>query len=108
MKIKVLVAILFGSACLAGCQTQMRMLETSGDLRAEPSNIAGSDYVVQLRNTLDFGYNPDDDENRHKIALALLKTQCPSGRVVNEKMIATGTYGIGRQSRVYYVYVKCT
>lgn len=97
-----------GLLLLAGCQSQMRMLESSGDIRAEPSTVAGSDYVVHLRNTLDFGYNPDDKANRQKTALALMKTQCPSGRIVKESVLNTGTYGFGRPSRVYSIYIKCS
>ncbi len=105
MKTKALVMLL--SVTLAGCQTQMRMWESSGDLRVEPANAADADYVVTMRNTLDFGYNPDDKTNRNHVALNYLKTQCPSGRVVRESMIQTGTYGMGRPARTYSVYVKC-
>ncbi|MBX5268537.1 hypothetical protein HJB99_07580 [Rhizobium sp. NLR17b] len=99
--------ILVLSVALAGCQTQMRMLETSGDLRVEPSTVAGANYVVHMRNTLDFGYNPDDKANRDRIALSYLKTQCPAGRIVKESVIATGTYGLGRPAKVYSLYVSC-
>jgi hypothetical protein len=93
---------------LSGCQTQMRMLETSGDLRVEPSTVSGSDYVVHLRNTVDFGFNPDDEANRHRTTLNLLKSQCPSGKVVKDTVINTGTYGFGKPARLYSVYVKCS
>ncbi|MEH7903989.1 hypothetical protein V7794_22600 [Rhizobium laguerreae] len=105
MKAKFLV--LAFSITLAGCQTQMRMLETSGDIRVEPSPVAGADYVVHMRNTIDFGYNPDDKANRDRFALNYLKTQCPVGRIVNESVIQTGTYGLGRPARTYSIYVKC-
>ncbi|MDW9668068.1 MULTISPECIES: hypothetical protein [Sinorhizobium] len=101
-------AILIAMLAMTGCQTQMRMLETTGDVRVEPSTAAGADYVVHLRNTLDFGYNPDDKTNRDRFALNYLKSQCPAGRIVRESVINTGTYGLGRPARIYSIYVKCS
>ncbi|MGO8093234.1 hypothetical protein [Rhizobium leguminosarum] len=105
MKAKFLVLVL--SVALAGCQTQMRMLEDSGDLRVEPTSVAGADYVVHMRNKIDFGYNPDDKATRDRVALNYMKTQCPAGRIVKESVIETGTYGMGRPARTYMLYVKC-
>lgn len=102
---------LWGMVCglllLAGCQSQMRVLEAGGNIRVERSTVAGSDYAVHIKNALDFGFNPDDRANRHKWALDYLKTQCPGGRVVSEDEIVTGQYLTGRPSKTYAVYVKC-
>lgn len=95
------------SLLLSSCQGQMRILEAGGNIRVEPSTIAGSDYAVHLRNVVDFGYDPDDKANRDKFALTYLKNQCPTAKIVNETTIETGTYATGRPSRVYTVYVKC-
>ena len=92
---------------LSGCQGQMRALESGGALRAERSTKAGSDYVVQIRNTVDFGFTPDNIENRHKWALDYLKYQCSNARVVSDEEIVTGTFLTGRQSKTYSVFVKC-
>jgi hypothetical protein len=105
---KTLLAVLvIGLSLTAGCQTHMRMLEMSGDMRVEPSTVAGADYVVHLRNTIDPNYNPDSKGNREMWALGMLKTQCPAGRIVKEAVINTGTYGIGRPSRTYSLYIRC-
>lgn len=103
---KTLILITLGVA-LASCQSQMRALESGGAIRVEPSNVAGADYVVHLRNTVDFGYNPDDKANRDKFALQMLQKQCPTGRIVKETSVETGTYALGRVARTYFVYVKC-
>ncbi|WEO73822.1 hypothetical protein [Agrobacterium vitis] len=103
-KYQILVSL---AVLLSSCQSQMRVLEAGGDIRVEPSTIAGSDYAVHLRNTIDFGYDPDVKANREKFALGILKKQCPTGKIVNENVIVTGTYLSGSPSRVYTVYVKC-
>lgn len=106
MKIKIAAAVAAITA-LAGCQTQQRIWEAEGIIRAEPSPMEGSDYVVQILNKVDFGLNPDDKANRHKVALDYLAKQCPNGTVVDDRSIETGTYLIGGASRTYYVYVAC-
>lgn len=102
MKKVVLLAALLS---LAGCQT--RLLEQEGNIRVEPSNQAGSDYVVHLQNLVDFGFNPDDPANRHKWALDYIKGQCPNGRVVGDRSIDTGSFATGRRARTYFVYIAC-
>lgn len=85
----------------------MRMMEAAGQIRVEPSTLAGSDYVVHMRNVVDIGFNPDDKANREMWALNMLKAQCPAGRIVKTSVINTGTYGIGKPARNYSVYVRC-
>jgi len=106
MRSKLLVAALCALA-LVGCQSQMRMLESGGALRVEKSNSPGSDYVVYIKNSVDFGFTPDDKANRDKWALEYMKTQCPAAQIVSEDEIATGTFGTGRTSKTYLVYIKC-
>jgi hypothetical protein len=102
MRGKLLIASLL---LVSGCQT--RILEQEGVLRVEPSTLAGSDYVVQLRNSLDFGFDPDNTANRHKWALHYIKSQCPNGRVVSDRAVETGTYALGRPARTHFVYIAC-
>ena len=104
---KRIVIFLVIGLLLAGCQMQMRMFEAAGEMRVEPSTLAGSDYVVHMRNVIDINYNPDNKANREMWALGMLKTQCPAGRVVRTSVINTGTYGIGKPARTYSVYIKC-
>jgi len=85
----------------------MRTLESAGAIRVEPSQVAGSDYVVHMKNTVDFGFTPDDKANRHKWALDMLKAQCSSPSVVNERSVVTGKFLTGREARTYFIYIKC-
>lgn len=100
-----LTAVVLSS--LASCQSQLRTLENVGALRVEPSQQPGSDYVVHMQNAMDIGYTPDDKANRDKWALAMLKSQCTSPRIVDERHIVTGKFGTGREARTYFVYIKC-
>jgi hypothetical protein len=99
---KILIASLL---VLAGCQT--RVLEQQGVIRVEPSTLAGSDYVVQIQNAVDIGFNPDDPANRHMWALSYIRSQCPAGRVVSDRSVSTGTFAFGKPAKTYFVYIAC-
>jgi hypothetical protein len=104
--------VVFLCAALAGCtgsQTHLRMLEQGGDVRIDPTGGPGYDSTVFIRNTVDFGYDPDDKATRYRTALQMVETQCPRARVVAEKVAETGTsgIGIGRGSRTYALQIKC-
>jgi len=106
-----LVALLFVVAALAGCagsQTHLRTLEQVNALSVAPAQSPTHDYVVSIRNVKDPGYDPDNKPTRDATALAALKTQCPSGRIVGETVIDTGTYLLGNPARTYAIQVKCT
>jgi len=99
--IQLLLLVIF----VAGCQT--RMLEQDGAISVEPSNRSGSDYLIKMRNLVDFGFNPDNEANRHKWALKYIAKQCPDGRVVDDSSIDTGQYLTGKRSKTYFVYIRC-
>ncbi|MBY5810867.1 hypothetical protein [Rhizobium leguminosarum] len=99
MQAKALVLVL--SVALAGYQTQ------SGDIEVAPDPVPGADHALQMSNTADVGYNPDDKEDRERHALNYLKTRCPAGRIIKETVIETGTSDLGRPARTYMLYVKC-
>ncbi|MBY3260373.1 hypothetical protein HFO15_01660 [Rhizobium laguerreae] len=99
MQAKALVLVL--SVALAGCQTQ------SGDTVIAPVPVPGANHALQMSNTPDVGYNPDDKEDRERHALNYLKSRCPAGRVIKESAIETGTDDLGRPVRTYMLYVKC-
>lgn len=84
------------------------MLQTNGAMSVQPAPPGASyDYVVSLRNLRDPGFNPDDKTTREATALSTLKNQCPTGSVVGETIINTGTYATGRSSLIYAMQVKC-
>jgi hypothetical protein len=100
--IKVIPALMVLSATFAGC-ADMR-----GVIRIE--HAAGEkpyDFVVHVRNIPEIGYNPEVKEDRSRMALQLLKGQCPAGRVVGEDKIITEIWGITSSPPDYVVLVRC-
>jgi len=65
------------------------------------------DFVVHVRNIPDIKYNPDVREDRHRMALKLVKPQCPAARVVGEDKIITEIWGITSSPLDYIVLVGC-
>lgn len=104
--IGLLVACTFLAGC-AGTDTQLRMLENSNALQIEPSQTKDFDYVVRIKNLVDIGYDPDDPATRKDVTLRAIRAQCPSARIVDEKVIEKGTYAIGRPAREYFESIKC-
>jgi hypothetical protein len=109
------IIVLFQTClALAACQqTEVQLYQRGGKVRIDPTNIAGADYVVQIRNEVDigFGFNPNIREQRNSMALRALKTQCPAGHIIKEDVIELGGPGglipIGGDIRTYLMYVKC-
>ncbi len=91
----------------AGTDAQIRMLEQDNAVRVEPATTADANYVVSVRNLVDIDYNLDDKPTREDLALRMLRTQCPDGRIAGETVIDTGTYLLGRPARTYAIRVKC-
>jgi hypothetical protein len=65
------------------------------------------DFVVHVRNIPDIKYNPDVREDRHRMALNLVKPQCPAARVVGEDKLITEIWGITSSPPDYIVLVGC-
>lgn len=96
-----------GLAGCAGSQFHARMMEQEGVVSVMPANSPDADFTVSIRNQQDFGFHPDIKENRDRIALDYLRSQCPAGRVVGESMVNTGQFLTGAPARTYFVRVKC-
>jgi hypothetical protein len=90
----------------AGTETHIRMLEHDNAIRIEIAQAATYDYVVYINNSVDFGYDPDDPETRKKTALLALRTQCPQGQIVGERIIERGD-ALLRAAKTYAFQVKC-
>lgn len=100
------LAVAFLSAC-AGSQSYLRILENEGAISVAPAFADDHDYVVSIRNVLDFGYDPDDKATRDRTALQFMSAQCPRARIVGENVIATGAWLGGRPSRTYQIRIRC-
>ena len=65
------------------------------------------DFVVHVRNIPDIKYNPLVRQDRHHMALNLVRGECPGGRVVGEDTVKTEIYGITSSLPDYVVLVSC-
>ncbi len=65
------------------------------------------DFVVHVRNIPDIKYNPLVRQDRNRMALDLVRGQCPGGRVVGEDTVNTEIYGITSSLPDYVVLVSC-
>ena len=91
------------SATLAGCA------DARGIVSIEQASVGKPyDFVVHVRNIPEIGYNPEVKQDRHRMALGLLKRQCPLGRVFGEDKIITEIWGITSSRPDYVVLIKCT
>jgi hypothetical protein len=82
--------------------------DTRGIVRVEtPSPGAPYDFAVHVRNIPDIKYNPLVREDRNRMALHLVRGECPRGHVVGEDIVTTGIYGITSSLPDYVVLVSC-
>jgi hypothetical protein len=65
------------------------------------------DYVVHVRNIPDIKYNPLVREDRNRMALDLVRGECPRPRVVGEDKIITEIWGLTSSPPDYVVLVSC-
>lgn len=65
------------------------------------------DLVVHVRNIPDIKYNPLVREDRHRMALRLVRGACAGARVVGEDETNTEIYGITSSLPDYVVLVSC-
>ena len=65
------------------------------------------DFVVHVRNIPDIKYNPLVRQDRNRMALDLVRGECPRGHVVGEDTVNTEIYGITSRLPDYVVLVSC-
>jgi hypothetical protein len=65
------------------------------------------DFVVHVRNIPDIKYNPLVRQDRHHMALNLVRGQCSYPRVVGEDIVTTEIYGLTSSLPDYVVLVSC-
>jgi hypothetical protein len=82
--------------------------DTRGTVRVEAASPDKPyDFVVHVRNIPDIKYNPLVRQDRNRMALNLVRGECPLGRVVGEDTIQTEIYGITSSLPDYVVLVSC-
>ena len=80
----------------------------SGEVRVEQAS-AGRPYdlVVHVANVPTYGYNPEVSGDRKRMALQVIRPQCPAARVVGQNTISTEIYGITSSKPDYVVLLSC-
>jgi len=97
-----LIAALLCAALLAGWTDTMGLVRID---RALPGMFY--DFVVHVRNIPDIKYNPLVREDRTRMALDLVRGECPRARVVGEDKIITEIWGLTSSVPDYVVLVSC-
>jgi hypothetical protein len=100
MKFSVLVAAF--SVVVSGAAN------ASGEIRVEQAS-AGRPYdlVVHVANIPTYGYNPEVSDDRKRMALRVIRPQCPAARVVGQNTISSEIYGLTSSKPDYVVLVSC-
>jgi len=65
------------------------------------------DFVVHVSNIPKIKYNPLVVEDRHRMALDLVRRECPKGRIVGDDIIPTEIWGLTSSLPDYVVLVAC-
>ena len=82
--------------------------DTRGMVRVEAASPDKPyDFVVHVRNIPDIKYNPLVRQDRNRMALDLVRGECPGSRVVGEDTITTAIYGVTSSLPDYVVLVSC-
>jgi hypothetical protein len=111
MRVRTVVAVLaFALAGCAGSPTLISWLESTGGLRAAPSQSPDYDWLVSLENAkgLAGDYNPDIKEIRNDTVRRYIAARCNAPAIVGETVteIAPGTTFFGPRL-MYEIQVKC-
>jgi hypothetical protein len=79
-----------------------------GTVRVERAGADSAyDFVVHVSNKAAIKYNPDVREDRHRMALALVRGECPGARIAGDQKIDTDIWGITSSPPDYVVLVRC-
>ena len=68
---------------------------------------SGYDYVVHVKNTYDYKYNPEVREDRFLLARRAVRPFCKRSEIVGEDKFKTEIFGIWPGKPDYVVYVRC-
>jgi hypothetical protein len=65
------------------------------------------DYIVHVRMSYDYGYNPEVSTDRIRLARRTIRPYCRHSQVVGEEAIQTEILGITSSPPDRVVYLKC-
>jgi hypothetical protein len=82
--------------------------DTRGTVRVERAAPERPyDFVVHVSNIAAIKYNPLVRGDRHRMALDLVRRECPKGRVVGDEEVITEVWGLTSSPPDYIVLVRC-
>jgi hypothetical protein len=82
--------------------------DTRGSVRVDRASPEKPyDFVVHVSNIAKIKYNPLVVEDRHRMALDLVRRECPRGRIVGDDVIPTEIWGLTSSLPDYVVLVAC-
>jgi hypothetical protein len=87
----------------SGVRAQPRGAST---IEAVPSSL-GYDYVVHVRNTYDYKYNPQVRQDRIVLAKRIVRPFYARNQIVGEAVFDTEIFGLVTGGLNYVLYVKC-
>ena|SRR5581483_5006095 len=83
-------------------------IDTRGSVRVDRASPGKPyDFVVHVSNIAKIKYNPLVREDRHRMALDLVRRECPRGHVVGDAVIPTEIWGLTSSLPDYVVLVRC-
>lgn len=97
-----IVAVILLLAILSGWTDTRGMVRVESAAPGKPY-----DFIVHVRNIPDIKYNPLVKEDRHRMALQLVREACAGARVVGEDETNSEIYGITSSLPDYVVLVSC-
>lgn len=91
----------------AGTHSHLRILESSGDIRTDISDADTYDYKVFIKNTVDFGWDGGNEQDRLKAVNLMFKKTCKKTQVIDQIPIKKGEYLTGKEAVTWVMKVKC-
>ncbi|MFJ0455678.1 hypothetical protein [Bordetella bronchiseptica] len=100
------VAALCATALLAGCapgsDAWVNAQYGSDGISVDEVDATKGLYRVSVMNTVDFGWNGDNPEDRQRVAKVAMKQICQDAALVSEVPIPMGSYLLGSRERIKY------
>lgn len=106
-----LIAVLSASSLLAGCapgsDAWVNAQYGSDGISVDEVDAAKGLYRVSVMNTVDFGWNGDNPEDRLRVAKVAMKKICADATLVSEVPIPMGSYLGSRERTKYSMTMRC-
>jgi hypothetical protein len=102
--------MIVAGAISAGCASLLPGtpdVQNGEPISVVPSQSAGYDYLVVVHESRNLGFDPNDQKARDEAALAKLKSECDTPRIIGETVVKADA-GLGsNQGSRYEIKVRC-